>query len=299
MKRYILKRVLIVIPELLFVAIAVFTLLYLTPGDPATYILGDTATEAELQAYRTFLGIDRPYLVQLGDYLYKLFIRHDLGNSWVYKTNISQEIANRLPYSLAVGMFSIVVGLVTGIPMGVAAAVNQDKGIDRFVLLSTSLVHCIPNYVFALVFIIVFSLHLRWLPPYGIGGIQYYIMPCACLTIGSFGGMARSMRSQMLEVIRSDFVMAAKAQGFSKRNVYYRHALPNALIPLVTQLGNSFAGILGGTMILETIFSIPGMGTYIQNGISKRDIPVVESSVIFLAIWYCLVSSEASRKVNR
>ncbi|MGN0998824.1 MAG: ABC transporter permease [Faecousia sp.] len=289
MKKYIIKRLLIIIPELLFVALAVFTLLYLTPGDPAAYILGDTATEAELAEYRTFLGIDRPYMVQLGDYLYKLFITHDLGNSWVFKTNISDELAMRLPYSLTVGMFSIICGVLTGIPMGVAAAVKQDSLLDKTILVMTSVVHCVPNYVIALIFITVFSLHLRWLPPYGIGGIEYYIMPCACLLIGSFGGMARSMRSQMLEVIRSDYVTAARAQGFSKRNVNYRHALPNAMIPMVTQIGNSFATVLSGTIILETIFSIPGTGMYIQSAISKRDIPVIEGTVIFLAIWYCLV----------
>ncbi len=289
MRRYVIRRLLVVIPELFFIAIAVFTLLYITPGDPASYILGDTATEAELQAYREFLGIDRPYIVQLGDYLYSLFIKWDLGTSWVLKTSISYEIANRLPYSLAVGMFSIVVGVITGVPMGIAAAVNQDKAIDKFVLLFTSIMHCIPNYVWAFVFIIVFSLNLGWLPAYGIGGPKYFVLPCLCLTIGSFGGMARSMRSQMLEVIRSDFVMAAKAQGFSRNTVYYKVALSNALIPMITQLGNSVAGVLGGTMILETIFSIPGMGTYITNGVQKLDIPVVESSVIFMAIWYCLV----------
>jgi peptide/nickel transport system permease protein len=141
----------------------------------------------------------------------------------------------------------------------------------------------------ALLLIIVFSLKLRLLPAYGIGGIQFYILPCVSIMIGSFAGLARLMRSCMLEVIRSDFVVAARAQGFSRSYVHYRRALPNALIPIITMLGTRFAAGLGGTLILETIFSIPGVGLYIQGGISKRDYPVVTGSVVFLAILFCLI----------
>ncbi len=289
MRRYVIRRLLFVIVELLFVALCVFTLLYFTPGDPARYILGDTATESELAAYREFLGIDRPYIVQLGDFLYSLFIKFDLGDSWVYKTSIMYELGNRLPYSITIGMFSILCGLLTGIPLGVAAAVHQDSVLDRVILFITSIVHCVPEYVVALLFITLFALNLGWLPAYGIGGPKYYIMPCACLLIQSFGGMARSMRAQMLEVIRSDYITAARAQGFSKNSVNYRHALPNAMIPMVTQIGNSVATVMSGTIILETIFAIPGTGMYIQSAITKRDIPVIEATVIFLAIWYCAV----------
>lgn len=289
MGRYILKRLLITIPIIIAVSIIIFSLLYITPGDPAQMILGTTATTEELASYRTYLGIDRPFLVQLGDYLYRLFIKWDLGNSWVSQMNIMEEIRLRLPRTFAISLYSILAGAVCGIPLGVMAAVHQDGKADRFVLVLSSVMHCIPGYVIAMVLVVVFALKLRWLPAYGIGGIKYYILPCLCILLGSFSGMARSMRSSMLEVIRSDFVMAAKAQGFSRRTVYYRHALPNALIPIITQIGGQFATALSGTMILETIFSIPGMGLYIQGAITARDIPIVTGSVVFLAIWFCLV----------
>ncbi len=289
MKRYIIKRLLITIPTILIIAIAIFTLLYFTPGDPAKMILGDTATTEEVEAYREYLGIDRPYFVQLGDYLYKLFIKFDLGKSWVYQTNITDEIIARLPRTFAISMYSLLIGAFCGIPMGVWAATHQGGKADKFVLLISSIMHCVPGYVIALLLIIVFALHLGWFPAYGIGGIKYYILPCASILIGSFSGLSRSMRTSMLEVIRSDFVVSARAQGYSTRSVYYRHALPNALIPIVTQMGAQFAGALGGTIILETIFTIPGMGLYAQSAISSLDIPVVTSTVVILGIWYCLV----------
>ena len=289
MGRYIIKRLLITIPIVLCVAVIIFTLLYFTPGDPAQMILGTSATTEELESYREYLGLNRPFHIQLGEYLYNLFVKFDLGKSWVSKMDIMSEIRTRLPRTFAISMYSILAGAACGIPLGVMAAVHQDGKADKFVLVMSSVMHCIPGYVIAMVLVVIFALKLKWLPAYGIGGFKYYILPCLCILLGSFSGMARSMRSSMLEIIRSDFVMAARAQGFSKNVVNYRHALPNALIPIITQIGAQFAGALGGTMILETIFSIPGMGLYITGAINSRDIPIVTSSVIFLAIWFCLV----------
>lgn len=289
MGRYIVRRLLITIPTIIIVTILVFSLLYITPGDTAEIILGSSATEEQYETLREALGINRPFLVQLGDYLYKLFIKWDLGESWVYSSTLSEEIATRLPITLAISMYSILIAVVTGIPLGVYAAVKQNGPFDKFVLVVTSILHCIPNYVFAMLFIVEFSLKRPIFPNYGIGSLKHYVLPCLCLFISNFGTMARSMRTSMLEVIRSDYVMAARAQGFSRKVVYFLHALPNAMIPIITQLGGRFAGALGGTLILETIFSIPGMGLYIQGGINNHDIPVILGSVVFLAIWFCLV----------
>lgn len=289
MGRYIIKRLIITVPTIIVIAIAIFTLLYFTPGDPAKMILGETATEEELASYREYLGVDQPYIVRLGDYLYRLFIKFDLGKSWVFQQNVSDEIAARLPRTFMISMFSILAGALCGIPLGVWAATHQGKLADKFVLVMSSIMHCVPNYVVALLLIIVFALHLRLLPAYGIGSFKYYVLPCAAILLGSFSGLSRSMRTSMLEIIRSDFVVAAKAQGFSKNNVNFIHALPNAMIPIITQMGTQFATALGGTMILETIFTIPGMGLYLQSAINSRDVPVVTSTVVFLAIWFCLV----------
>lgn len=290
MARYIIKRLLLTIPIIICVAILIYTVMYFTPGDPAVMILGDTATIEELDAMREYLGLNKPFIQQLTEYMKRLFIDFDLGESWIYKTNITYELGNRMPRTAAICVYSVLIGAVLGIPLGVLAAVNQNRLPDKVVLFSSSILTCIPNYCVALLLIIAFALHLGWLPPYGItDGIKSYILPCISILIGSFSGTARQMRSSMLEVIRSDYVTSARAQGFSRNSVYYRHALPNALIPIITILGSQFAGGLGGTMILETIFSIPGVGIYVQGGITKRDYPVVTGCVIFLSILFCLI----------
>lgn len=289
MGRYIIKRLIITIPTVLIISIAIFTLLYFTPGDPARMILGESASEAELQEYRAYLGIDRPYFVQLGDYLYKTFIKLDFGKSWYFRTEISEDIMERLPRSFIISMYSLIIGAISGIPLGILAATHQGGVVDKIVLFLSSILHCVPNYVIAFLLIIGFGLHLRWFPIYGIGTPAHYVLPCAAIFFGSFANLSRSMRTSMLEVIRSDFILSAKAQGYSKKNINYIQALPNAMIPIATQLGTQFANALGGTMILETIFTVPGMGLYLQNAIANRDVPIVTAIVIIMAIWFCLV----------
>jgi len=288
--RYIIRRLLITIPIILLVTVLVFTLLYFTPGDPAVIILGDQATTEELDSMREYLGVNQPYIVQLGQYLYNLFIKFDLGESWIYKTNVSYELANRMPRTAAICIYSVLIGAIIGIPLGVLAAVHQNGIADKIVLAGSSILTCVPNYCIALVLILFFALRLGWFPAFGVDqGLRSYILPCLSIMIGSFSGMARQMRSSMLEVIRSDYVTAARAQGFSPRKVNYLHALPNALIPIITLMGTQFAGGLGGTMILETIFSIPGVGLYVSGAITKRDRPAIIGCVVFLGILFCLI----------
>jgi peptide/nickel transport system permease protein len=239
---------------------------------------------------REYLGVDQPYIVQLGQYLKKLFIDFDLGESWIYKTNVSWELANRMPRTAAICIYSVLIGAVIGIPLGVLAAVHQNGLADKIILTMSSIMTCVPNYCIALILILVFALQLRWFPAFGIDqGLKSYVLPCVSIMIGSFSGMARQMRSSMLEVIRSDYVVSARAQGYSRNAVNYFHALPNALIPIITMMGTQFASGLGGTMILETIFSIPGVGLYVSGAITKRDRPAIIGSTVFLAILFCLI----------
>lgn len=289
MRRYIIKRLLLMIPTIFCVAVLVFTIMHFTPGDPATQILGETATEAQLDEMREYLGLNQPFIVQLGSFLKRLFIDRDLGESWVYRTNITYEIGNRMPRTFAICVYSVLISAAIGIPLGVSAAVHQNGIADKIILVVSSIMMCLPGFCIALLLIVVFSLKLGWLPSYGIGSFKNYILPCITIMITSFANTARQMRSSMLEVIRSDYVVNARAQGFSRNAVNYRHALPNALIPIVTIMGTNFAAGLGGTMILETIFSIPGIGQYVQGGISNRDYPVVTGCVVFLAILFCVI----------
>lgn len=289
MKRYILRRLLIMIPTIFIVSVLIYSIMELTPGDPAIQILGDTASEEELAEMREYLGLDEPYIVRLGQFLKQLYIDRDLGESWVYRTNITDELANRMPRTFAICVYSVLVSALIGIPLGVMAAVHQNGIADKIILVFSSVMMCMPGFCIALLLLVTFSLRLGWFPSFGIGSFKHYILPCFTIMITSFAGIARQMRSSMLEVIRSDFVTAARAQGFSKNSVNYRHALPNALIPIVTIMGTHFAGGLGGTMILETVFSIPGVGSYVQSGITNRDRPVVTGCVVFLAILFCVI----------
>ncbi|MBC5688377.1 ABC transporter permease [Mediterraneibacter sp. NSJ-55] len=289
MGKYILKRILLMIPVIIGVIILVFTLMQIAPGDPAEVILGMTATDAQKEAMRQSLGLNDPYIVQLGRYMSDLFFHFDFGSSYITGVSVTVEMMERFPKTLIFAVSSMVLSLVIGIPLGVTAAVHQnsvaDYGTMGLALVGTSL----PGFWFALVLILFFSGKLGWLPAYGIGGIEYWIMPIISTAFAGITTMARQMRSGMLEVIHSDYITMAKAKGVKKRSVIYKHALPNALIPVITVASMSFGTSLGGTLIAETIFSIPGVGVYIVNAVNNRDYPVVQGGVIILAVTFSII----------
>lgn len=289
MLKYILKRILLMIPVILGVVILVFTLMQLTPGDPAQVILGPTATSEQINELRNEMGLNDPYIVQLGRYLYQVFVKGDFGTSYISNISITTELMQRFPKTLIFAVAGMILSLGIGIPLGVNAAVKQnslaDYGSMTLALIGTSM----PGFWFALVLILLFSAKLGWLPAYGTGGLKYWILPIASTAFAGITTMARQVRSGMLEVINSDYITMAKSKGVSKKNVIYRHALPNALIPVITVAGMSFGSSLGGTLIAETIFSIPGVGVYIVNAVNNRDYPVVQGGVILLAVAFSLI----------
>lgn len=289
MAKYIVKRILLMIPVIIGVVILVFTLMQLTPGDPAQVILGTTATDAEIQELRDTMGLNDPYVVQLAKYMYKAFIHFDLGTSYITNVSITSELIKRFPKTLIFAVSGMILSVIIGIPLGVTAAVHQNTAADygsmTLALIGTSL----PGFWFALILIMIFSDRLGWLPAYGIGGIQYWILPITSTAVAGITTMARQMRSGMLEVIHSDYITMAKSKGVKKRLVIYKHALPNALIPVITVASMSFGTALGGTLIAETIFSIPGVGVYIVNAVNNRDYPVVEGGVILLAVAFSII----------
>lgn len=289
MWRYVLKRLLMMVFVVLGVAILIFAIMYFTPGDPAQIILGASATDEQIANLRETLGLNKPFLVQLGEFLYNTFIRFNLGTSYISKENIMSQIMVRLPRTLLISLICMILSTIIGIPLGIVAAVHQDKWQDT-VSISLSLIGVsIPGFWLALMMVLLFSVKLGWLPPYGIGGVKYYILPCVSNSIASIAINARQTRSAMLDVIRSDYVTTALAKGVSQHDVIYKHALPNALIPIITVIGGSFAGALGGTVIIESIFTIPGVGLYLTNAINSRDYPVVRGSVVILAIAFSLI----------
>lgn len=283
------KRILTMIPVVVGVAILVFTIMYFVPGDPARIILGNNGTAETLQALRDDLGLNDPYLVRLWHFLRDTFLRFDLGKSWFTQASVVQEIISRFPRTVLLAVISVLLGAVIGIPLGVTAAEHQNRLADRVCMLVSIIFSCIPQFWLALMLVILLAVKLGWLPAYGIGGLKYYVIPALALTCQNFAMIARQMRSSMLEVIRSDYITTVQSQGFPQRTVIYRYALPNALLPVVTILGTQFAGALGGTIIIETVFSIPGLGLYMNSAIMQRDYPIIQGNVVFLSILFCVI----------
>jgi peptide/nickel transport system permease protein len=289
MWKYILKRLGMMIFVVLGVAIVIFTIMFFVPGDPAEIILGTSATPDQVEYLRTQMGLDKPYIVQLGAFLRDTFLRFDLGTSYTSKGSIAAEIAVRFPRTLNLALWSMIVSVVIGLPLGIVAAVHQGKWQDNAAILISMLGLSIPGFWLALMMVLLFSVKLGWLPAYGIGGWKYYIMPVLSNSLGNIAMNSRQTRSAMLDVIRSDYVTTARAKGVSEKNVIYKHALPNALIPIITLLGTGFGTSLGGTVIVESIFVMPGIGTYITSAISSLDYPAVRGSVVILAIAFSFI----------
>ncbi|MFR1831533.1 MAG: ABC transporter permease [Lachnospiraceae bacterium] len=289
MAKYIVKRILWMIPIVLGVAVLVFTLMTFCPGEPAAIILGSTATEAELAAKTAELGLKDPYLMRLGRFLNEVFIHGDLGESWATNVDIMSSIAERLPRTLMLTIVTLFISFGLGIPLGIIAATHQNRWQDSASMLIALIGVAIPNFWLALLLILFFSVNLGWLPPMGIDeGIKSYILPALAGCMGSFATCARQTRSSMLEVIRADYITTARSKGVPERDVIIKHALKNGLIPIITMFGTTFGSLLGGMMIIETVFSIPGMGTYIIGAVNNRDYPVVQSGTIILAITFSL-----------
>lgn len=271
------------------VAIVIFTIMYFVPGDPAQIILGSSATAEEVAYLRETMGLNKSYPAQLGIFLRDTFLRLDLGTSYKTKSSIIQEIAVRFPRTLNLAAWSMIVSVSIGVPLGIIAAVHQGKWQDHTAILISMLGISIPGFWLALMLVLLFSVKLGWLPAYGVGGWKYYIMPVLSNCLGTIAMNARQTRSAMLDVIRSDYITTARAKGVSERNVIYRHALPNALIPIITLLGTGFGSSLGGTVIVESVFVMPGIGNYITSAIASLDYPVVRGSVVILAIVFSFI----------
>lgn len=289
MVKYIIKRLLWMIPIVLGVTVLVFTLMCFTPGNPAETILGATATQEDLDAKTEELGLNDPYIVRLGNYLMQVYVRHDLGSSWITKVDIMSSIAEKLPRTMILSLVTMLIAFGVGIPLGIVAATHQNQWQDSLSMVFALIGVAIPNFWLALLLIILFSVKLGWLPAMGIdAGIKSYILPALAACMGSLATCARQTRSSMLDVIRSDYITTARSKGVPERAVIFKHALKNALIPIITMAGSTFGHLLGGMIIIETVFSIPGMGNYIIGAVNNRDYPVVQGGTIFLAITFSL-----------
>ena len=234
MSRYVLKRLLMFIPVVIVVTILIFTIMYFVPGDPAVSIAGAEATEQQLAEIRARLGLDQPYLVRLFNYLKDVFLHFDFGKSYITGVRITEEMLRRIPRTLGLGVATWMISVVVGVPFGVAAGVKQNSIVDSLCMFIALFGVSMPTFWLGLMLILFFSVRLGWLPSSGIDSLSCYVLPAIA---GSFGGLAsnaRQARSAMLEVIRSDYIVTARAKGLSRLKVIYKHALPNALFPILT-----------------------------------------------------------------
>lgn len=288
MSRYVLKRLLLIIPVLLGVAILIFSLMYITPGDPIRMMLTG-ASEAQVQEMREMYGLNDSFFEQMFRFLKGTFLELDMGISYFSGLPVFDELLTRLPHTAILALSCMIAQLVLGIPLGVSAAVHQNKWQDNVVMSLAMLGVSVPEFCFAQLLILIFSLSLGWLTSYGVAHWYDYILPIIAAAVPTLGGVARITRSQMLEVIRSDYCTTARMKGVKEHVILYKHALPNALIPVLTNIGMSFGKALGGTVVIETVFSIPGIGYYLVNAIGNRDYPVVRGAVLMLAVLFSAV----------
>jgi peptide/nickel transport system permease protein len=270
-------------------AVVVFAIMYFVPGDPAEIMLGASATPEEITAKRVSLGLDQPFLIQLGSFLYNAFVRFDLGVSWIRGTSVMGGLLERLPRTFLLGLLTVALTIAVGIPFGVGAAIHRNGWQDRFLIISAIFFSSVPEFWLALMMIIVFSLNLKWLPSFGIETWACYVLPVIAGSISGICNLARQTRASVLDVVRTDYVTTARSKGMKEQRVIYRHVFPNALIPIITVLGDSFVRCVGGTIIIERIFSFPGVGLYLSDAISMRDYPIIRGCVVFMAAFTSLL----------
>lgn len=296
MRRYVTKRILQMLVLLLGLTFIIFASLYIAPGDPATMVAGVSATEEDIARVRASLGLDKPFLVQYGIYL-KNLLTLDLGMSYTSRQPIIDEILIRLPQTLNLACASIILAVVIGIPAGIITALKKDTVVDNILTTGSMIGLSIPNFLLGTLLIYVFSVKLRLLPSGGVThyfwtptGLKEIIMPAFALATGTIASFIRIGRSAMLDVIQSDYIRTAKSKGLKGKSVIIVHALRNALIPLVTQFGTSFGGLLGGAIITEQVFVINGLGTYLINAIRNQNYPVVQSTVLIIAFMFIVIN---------
>lgn len=289
MSRYILKRLVMLIPVLIGVTFMVYFILSLSPGDTASIIAGEGADAQTIEAVRKDLGLDQPIIVQYGKYMFDL-IRGDMGQSYQTKRDVFPTIMSAFPNTAKLAFWSILVAIGIALPIGIISATRQYSMFDNVGMVAALLGVATPNFWLGLMLIILFSLNLRWLPSGGMGGWKNYIMPAITLGTGDAALITRMTRSSMLEVVRQDYIRTARAKGVPEKTVIRKHALKNALIPVVTVIGLQFGSLLGGATLTETVFAWPGLGRLIVDSIKSKDAPLVLGGVVFLTITFSIVN---------
>lgn len=296
MAGYVLRRLLAIIPTLLGVLLLVFLITRLTPGDPARQIAGAEASEERVEELRRELGLDRPVWVQFGSFLAGA-ARGDLGRSLLNNRPVTDELTSRFPTTFTITMISMAIALVVGLPLGAIAAARKHSTLDALATLIALFGISMPLFWTAIMGILIFSVKLQWLPVGGLHGplwtlegAKAYVLPCLTLAAIPIALIARLTRSSMLEVLTREYISVARAKGLSERRVVMAHAIKNAMLPVVTFVGLQYGFLLGGAVVTETIFALPGVGRLIVTAISQRDYPIIQGAILMIAVVFVVIN---------
>ena len=297
MLAYAIRRIVATIPVVLIVALFVFSLLYIAPGDPAAIIAGDQATPADVERIRASLGLDRPFLVRFFDWLWSV-VRGDLGTSIFTNLPVSHMIQQRIEPTLSLMVLTLTLSLSCAIPMGVISAWKHGTWIDRAVMMTAVFGFSTPVFVIGYLLAYVFALRLDWFPVQGFTSISQglfpflrnLILPAVALGLVYMALIARITRATMLDVLSQDYVRTAKAKGVGQRGILFIHSLKNAAVPIVTIVGIGFAALIGGAVVTESVFAIPGLGRLTVDAILRRDYPIIQGVVLMFSFIYVLVN---------
>lgn len=293
MARHSLLKLLSLVPVLLGITLIAFLLGVLSPGDPAEIALAggssNNYTQAQLEELRERLGLNDPLPVQYVRWL-KNAIHGDLGQSYSTDRDVGSELLRRIPVTLRLSVWAMLFACTGGIGLGMLAAAFRGRTADRIIRLITNLMLSLPSFWIAILLVLLFSETLRWLPTSGVGGFKHMILPAAVLSCVSSATTARLMRASLLSEFGKQYYIAARAKGIGGRALVGKNAMPNAILPVVTQLGNYLGGILGGSVVVETVFALPGIGSYAVNAIYARDYPALQGYVLLAGLMYVIVT---------
>ena len=289
MAKYILKRLAMMVLVVLGISFIVFTIMSLTPGNAAQMILGQSASPEQVAKLEAELGLDQPFFTRFFSF-WKGVLHGDFGKSYQTRLPVFDEILARFPTTLKLATFAMLIATMIGVPVGVISAVRQYSIVDGVSMVVAMLFASVPSFVMGLLLQLEFALNLHWLPATGTASWQSYILPAFTLSAATMATLTRMTRSTMLEAIRQDYIRTARAKGATESSVVLRHALRNALLPIVTVIGVDFGYLLGGTVVIESVFSLAGLGTLMITSIRMKDTPVVMAAVMFVTIAYSLVN---------
>lgn len=283
MLKYIAKRLLLMIPVIIGISFLLFTVMNMTPGDPARLMLGEYALQSDVDQLREEMGLNENFFIRYGNYLNDA-VRGDFGESYMSGLSVSSVVLARFPTTLKLATGAMLIAIIIGIPVGIISAVKQYTIIDTMSLISSLLLTSMPGFWLGLMLILLFALKLNLLPAIGSDRWINYIMPSITLAAATLAILIRMTRSTMLEVIRQDYIRTAKAKGAGEKRIIFKHALRNALLPIITVIGINFGIQLGGSVIIENVFAIPGIGSLMIDAVKMKDAPIVLASVMLVAL---------------